>query len=148
MKEKNVTLYIAEDGKQFGSKEKCEEYERDYIYHDFNRMLGDMNYIYASADDVYPMGDYANGVLFIEIQNEKQADRFTKWITSYDEIPYIDTKGIVGEVLICDCYDGGEGTDEIESVYECITPNDMIKKFTDNVYYFINRLRENGESVK
>lgn len=146
MKEIKETYFIADDGKRFEKKEECEHYEFE-THRDFKKMIGDMNYIYTTAENIYPMGDYCNGVLFVEIQNKEQADRFLKWLNAKSEYFHeIEADSIVGDVLICDCYD--EGTDSIDTVYECVTPHDMINNFAKHVLNYVSKVRRNGAYEK
>lgn len=138
------TFYVAEDGTRFATDIECSIHE-EMMHRNFKYMIGDMNYIYTSAEKVYPMGDYANGVLIIEIQNKAQADRFLIWLNSVSEyFRDMNADNIVGEVLVCDCYDEGEGADAIENVYECITPHDAIINFANTLHSYESRLRKNG----
>jgi len=142
MKEVTVKKYIAEDGTVFESEETCRMYEKFDLHYDIHKFLGDMNWIYTGADDVYPMGDYANGVLFIEIQNKEQEKRFKEWLLAHDF--EFEDRDMVGKIFCADCYDGGNSSDGIEEIYDVCTVDELITKFVRNVTRFAKKLEENN----
>ena len=142
MKEVTSTKYIADDGKEFDSKNECQQYEIEHIYSDFKRMCGDMNYIYTSPSSVYDTVCYwSDGVLLIEIKNKDEAERFCKWCEAYEM--YLDMDKIVGEYLCCDCYGDG-GVEGIESINECMSIKDRIASITNNLIGCMLQLQENS----
>ena len=142
---KERTIYIAEDGEVFETKEECEAYENKPDSY----LIGDIPHKMVDYEDFFGEGSTTSYYLILNIQTVDQADRFMMWLDSKEGFtngrtaPYF-----IGKVVFVAVYCGCEcaSIEDVEHAYNAYTAAEMIYNFSDKILHYVTNTMEKKET--